>query len=157
MTSWVGCHHDLGRTRLCQDFAADDGGRGDDVVAANHTITTGAGPGVSPCAALLSATNDERRRHVTATARPTPTTARPTPTTARPTGTYDSGDDGSDDGSTRTVAPGVDARGGGGDGGSDDERDGEARRQGRTRARDSDIMIDSDDLSNPTNPRPRRL
>ena len=75
----------------------------------------------------------------------------------RPTGTYDSGDDGSDDGSTRTVAAGVDARGGGGDGGSDDERDGEARRQGRTRARDSDIMIDSDDLSNPTNPRPRRL
>ena len=144
MTSWVGCHHDLGRTRLCQDFAADDGGRGDDVVAANHTITTGAGPGVSPCAALLSATNDERR-------------GGPTPTTARPTGTYDSGDDGSDDGSTRTVAPGVDARGGGGDGGSDDERDGEARRQGRTRARDSDIMIDSDDLSNPTNPRPRRL
>ena len=137
----------------CQDFAADDGGRGDDVVAANHTITTGAGPGVSPCAALLSATNDERRRHVTAT-------ARPTPTTARPTGTYDSGDDGSDDGSTRTVAAGVDARGDGGDGGdggSDDERDGEARRQGRTRARDSDIMIDSDDLSNPTNPRPRRL
>ena len=94
---------------------------------------------------------------MTATARPTPTTARPTPTTVRPTGTYDSGDDGSDDGSTRTVAPGVDARGDGGDGGSDDERDGEARRQGRTRARDSDIMIDSDDLSNPTNPRPRRL
>ena len=58
---------------------------------------------------------------MTATARPTPTTARPTPTTVRPTGTYDSGDDGSDDGSTRTVAAGVDARGGGGDCGSDDE------------------------------------
>ena len=50
-----------------------------------HTITTGAEPGVYPCAALLPPSPTDNDRHATATARPMATTAQLWAATARPT------------------------------------------------------------------------